>query len=110
VRSDRLFLAWDGTAISPDGIGRIVHRAQLKLGYPLHPHLFRHDFITRKALDGESPSLVRRWVGHRSFSMTDRYFSLAEDMLGAIKPKHSVLAGITVPGRTRGRPPKSAAK
>ena len=30
----------------------------------LHAHLFRHDYITRKALDGENPSVLKRWVGH----------------------------------------------
>jgi hypothetical protein len=29
-------------------------------------HLFRHDYITRKALDGENPSVLKRWVGHRT--------------------------------------------
>jgi integrase len=71
----------------------------------LHAHLFRHDYITRKALDGENPSIVKRWVGHRTFAMTDRYFSIAESKLAAVRPKHSVLEGIEVlPNRRRGRP------
>src|SRR5438067_499980 len=31
---------------------------------------------TEQALDGENPSLVRRWAGHRSYEMTDYYFGL----------------------------------
>jgi len=44
--------------------------------------------------------------------MTDYYFGVAEGMLGAIKPKRSVLSTITVPGGIRrkgGRPAKIAA-
>ncbi|MFN8531952.1 MAG: tyrosine-type recombinase/integrase [Dehalococcoidia bacterium] len=107
IRSDRLFLSWDGETISPDGLGHILQRARQKLGFRIHAHLFRHDWITRKALDGESPSVVRRWAGHKSFLMTDYYFGLAEEMLGAIKPKRSTLASISVPGmKRRGRPAK----
>jgi integrase len=77
------------------------------VGYRVHPHLFRHDWITRGALDRESPSIVKRWAGHRSYAMTDYYFGLAEDRLGAIKPKRSVLAALPLVGiRKRGRPPK----
>jgi hypothetical protein len=71
----------------------------------LHAHLFRHDYITRKALDGENPSILKRWVGHRTFAMTDRYFGIAESKLGAVRPKRSVLEGIVqLPQPRRGRP------
>ena len=30
--------------------------------------------MTEKALDGENPSIVRRWAGHKSYEMTDYYF------------------------------------
>ena len=49
---------------------------------------------TVKALDGENPSMVRRWAGHRKYEMTDYYFGLAEAKLAAIKPKQSTLAGL----------------
>ncbi|MBI4493983.1 MAG: site-specific integrase [Chloroflexi bacterium] len=111
VRSDGLFLTPDGRSLSPHGVGLILERASKKVGYRIHAHLFRHDWITRKALDGESPSVVKRWAGHKSYAMTDYYFGLAEEMLGAIKPKKSVLASLALPGiRRRGRPPKAAAK
>jgi site-specific recombinase XerD len=110
IGSDHLFLAWDGRALTPHGFGEILTRASRKLGVRFHAHLFRHDWITRKAMDGESPSVVKRWAGHRSYLMTDYYFSLAEDMLGAIKPKRSVLASLPLPGAQRkGRLPKAAA-
>src|SRR5690606_10277385 len=94
LQSDHLFLAWDGKALTPHAFGQILTRASRKLGVRIHAHLFRHDWITRKAMDGESPSVVKRWAGHKSYLMTDYYFSLAEGMLGAIKPKRSVLASL----------------
>lgn len=57
----------------------------------LRAHLFRHDYITRKALDGENPSILKRWLGHRTSAMTDRYFGIAESKLATVRPKHSVL-------------------
>ena len=89
VRSDRLFLACDGRALTPDGLGRVLTRASKKLGVRIHAHLFRHDWITRKAPDGENPSVVKRWAGHKSFAMTDYYFAVAEQMLGATAPPSS---------------------
>lgn len=109
VQSDRLFLSCDGQALTPDGLGQVLTRVSKKLGLRIHAHLFRHDWITRKALDGENPSVVRRWAGHKSFVMTDYYFDLAEELLGAIKPKRSVLSSVPLPGsRRRGRPPAAA--
>ncbi len=108
VQSSNLFLTWDGRGLPPQGLAEILTRARRKLGYRIHAHLFRHDWITRKALDGESPSVVKRWAGHKSYFMTDYYFGLAEDMLGAIQPKSSVLSAVPLPGMvpTRGRPRK----
>ena len=111
VQSDKLFVSWEGAALAPEAVGQILYRASKKLGVRLHPHLFRHQFITRKALDGENPSIVKRWAGHSSYESTDFYFSLAEELLGAIKPKRSVLASVSLPGiRRRGRPPKAAVR
>jgi site-specific recombinase XerD len=105
-QSDRLFLTCAGVTLSPHGLHQVLRRAGGKAGLRLHAHLFRHDWITRKALDGESPSVVKRWAGHRSYAMTDYYFGLAEELLGAIQPKRSVLAAVALPGvRRRGRPP-----
>ena len=60
ITCQQLFVAWNGTALKPQSLMQILERASKKLGYRIHAHLFRHDWITRKALDGESPSVVRR--------------------------------------------------
>lgn len=101
IHSDRLFLTWQGKALRPPMLGLILRRAGQKLGFRVHAHHFRHDWITRKALDGESPSVVKRWAGHKSYVMTDYYFGLAEELLGAIQPKQSVLASLALPGIRR---------
>jgi len=109
AQEDYLFLGWNGKAMKPQALGLILWRASKKIGTRIHAHLFRHDQISRKCLDGENPAIVQRWAGHKTFEMTAFYVNLAEDMLGAIKPKSSVLAGITLPGvKRRGRRPTSA--
>jgi len=86
-----------------DRLGARLRRQGLDEAH-LHAHLFRHDYITRKALDGENPSVLKRWVGHRTFAMTDRYFGIAESKLAAVRPKRSVLEGIVpLPQKRRGR-------
>lgn len=70
--------------------------AETGVNVRIHSHLFRHNFLTEKALDGENPSMVRRWAGHKSYEMTDYYFGLAEAKLAAIKPKQSTLAGLQI--------------
>lgn len=57
----------------------------------------RHNFLTEKALDGENPSIVRRWAGHKTYAMTDYYFGIAEDKLAATQPRQSTLSGIHLP-------------
>ena len=109
VQAETLFLTYHGRALPPASLGLIFVRARRKLGYRFHPHLFRHVFATQKAIDGESPSVLKRWMGHRSYAMTDYYFGVAEEVLGAIKPKASMLAGVKMlpnKGLRRGRPRK----
>jgi integrase len=94
-------------------VGLIVRRLRARLArsgvvIPIHPHLFRHNFLTEKALDGENPSMVRRWAGHKSYEMTDYYFGLAEAKLAAIKAKQSTLAGVAILPKKVGRPRRSA--
>jgi len=105
--SDTFFCTWLGGRLSVNSVGWMVRRLSAKLveagvSGRIHPHLFRHNFLTEKALDGENPSMVRRWAGHRKYEMTDYYFGLAEAKLAAIKPKQSTLAGLQIlPKRRR---------
>jgi integrase/recombinase XerD len=111
LATDCLFMNQSGGPLQGESVASILYRlcARLRLhGFAevkLHAHLFRHDYITRKALDGENPSVLKRWVGHRTFAMTDRYFGIAASKLAAVRPRRSVLEGIvSVPRDSRGRP------
>ena len=109
--TDCFLLSQAGEQLHGDSVASVLDRLCGRLrqqGFEeahLHAHLFRHDYITRKALDGENPSVLKRWAGHRTFAMTDRYFGIAESKLAAVRPKHSVLEGIVpLPQNRRGRP------
>ena len=107
------FCSWRGTQLTENGVGQMIRRLRQRLGGDLkvhiHPHLFRHNFLTEKALDGENPSIVRRWAGHKSYEMTDYYFGLAEQKMAAIRPKRSSLSGISPLRKKPGRKPKRRA-
>jgi integrase/recombinase XerD len=111
LQTDCFLISQAGGQLQGDSVASMLDRLRARLrrlGFEdvrLHAHLFRHDYITRKALDGENPSVLKRWVGHRTFAMTDRYFGVAATKLAAVRPKRSVLEGIVpLPQRRRGRP------
>jgi site-specific recombinase XerD len=115
LETDCFLISQSGGQLEGESVASVLDRLSVRLqeqGFAeahLHAHLFRHDYITRKALDGENPSVLKRCVGHRTFSMTDRYFGIAESKLAAVRPKRSVLEGIVaLPQKTRGRPPDKA--
>ena len=113
LTADTFFCTWKGGALSENAVGSMVRRFRARLAQqgvviPLHPHLFRHNFLTEKALDGENPSMVRRWAGHKSYEMTDYYFGLAEAKLAAIKPKQATLAGLAILPKKAGRARKTS--
>jgi integrase/recombinase XerC len=113
LTTDNFFCTWKGEPLVENGVGLIIRRLRARLArssvtIPIHLHLFRHNFLTEKALDGENPSMVRRWAGHKSYEMTDYYFGLAEAKLAAIKPKQSTLAGVSLLRKKAGRPRRAA--
>ncbi|MGH2364968.1 MAG: tyrosine-type recombinase/integrase [Chloroflexota bacterium] len=110
LQTDTFFCSWRGEQLTENGVGQMVRRLRARLGkggmdVHIHPHLFRHNFLTEKALDGENPSIVRRWAGHKSYEMTDYYFGLADQKMAAIRPKRSSLAGISPLRKKPGRKP-----
>jgi len=103
LATDTFFCSWQGDRLTENAVRLMIQRlrADLKragLDVHIHAHLFRHNFLTEKALDGENPSIVRRWAGHKTYEMTDYYFGIADDKLAAIQPRQSTLAGIQLPG------------
>ncbi len=99
--SPTLFVNVAGAPLTENGITLIVSRLRKRLheqgvDVHIHPHLFRHNFLTEKALDGENPAIVQRWAGHKSHEMTAYYFGLADQKMAAIRPKRSTLAGLSI--------------
>jgi integrase/recombinase XerC len=114
LTAETFFCSCKGEPLTEKAVGLMVRRPRGRLAragvvISIHPHLFRHNFLTEKALDGENPSMVRRWAGHRSYEMTDYYFGLAGAKLAAIKPKHSTLAGLAILPKKVGHPRRGAA-
>src|SRR5581483_1503155 len=62
IEAETLFLTYDGRALTPPSLAEILIRARREIGFRVHPHLFRHMFATKKAIDGESPSVLKRWM------------------------------------------------
>jgi integrase/recombinase XerC len=44
------------------------------LGRPVHPHLFRHTYISKLVMKGVDSTVVRRYVGHSSTLLIDRVY------------------------------------
>jgi integrase/recombinase XerC len=80
--SDRLFLGnrrqWrtgDYEPLTETGTQQMIRRLGLEvLGRRVHPHLFRHSFVTEQLRRGMTPTLVARIVGHSSLAMVDQVY------------------------------------
>jgi integrase/recombinase XerD len=83
AQSDRVFLGLrrrPGGEIEPlteSGVQQIVRELAEKavIGRRVHPHLFRHSFITLHLNRGVSPLHLKKIVGHKSLAMIDRVYS-----------------------------------
>ena len=58
LSTDTFFCSWKGAALTESGVGQMVRHASQQLrvqgvSIRIHPHLFRHNFLTEKALAGE---------------------------------------------------------
>ena len=76
LNTDTFFCAWNGAPLTENGVGHMVRRLRSKLAETgqvirLHPHLFRHNFLTEKALDGEK-SVDRAPLGWPQDLLDDR--------------------------------------
>jgi len=79
-----------GTAISPNGWGKIIARAGLEagLGFPVHPHMLRHACGYYLANEGHDTRAIQAWLGHRNIQHTVRYTDLAPDRFRRFFAEH----------------------
>jgi integrase len=83
AQSDRVFLGLrrrPGGEIEPlteSGVQQIVRELGItaEIGRRVHPHLFRHSFITDRLNRHMSPLHLKEMVGHKSMTMIDRVYS-----------------------------------
>jgi integrase/recombinase XerD len=86
VASDRVFLGQrrrPGGEVEPlteSGVQQIVRELAEKaeIGRRVHPHLFRHSFITWQLRRGTTPMHLKVMVGHKSLAMIDKVYSHLE--------------------------------
>ena len=80
--SERLFVGnrrnWRSGEFEPlteSGVQQMLRNlGQDVLGRRVHPHLFRHSFVTEQLRRGMTPSLVAQIVGHSSLAMVDQVY------------------------------------
>ncbi len=75
LRRDRRSRAYE--PLSPNGVAQVVRDLGRRVGLRqiVHPHLFRHSFITFALRRGINPIQVAEIVGHTSLSMIQRVYS-----------------------------------
>jgi hypothetical protein len=67
----------------PHGHGRLPAQAdQLRVGFKVHAHKFRHTFATEYLRNGGDIERLRRILGHSSYVMVMRYLHLDKGDLG----------------------------
>jgi len=57
-----------------DAVRDWLERISVKLGFKVHPHLFRHTFCTRLLQKGVDLTTVSKLAGHSSVNMTAKYY------------------------------------
>lgn len=83
AESNRVFLALrrrPGGGVEPlteSGVQQIVRELAetAEIGRRVHPHLFRHSFVTDRLNRRMSPVHLKEMVGHKSMAMIDRVYS-----------------------------------
>lgn len=88
ARPDDLLLPFNNDWLRPRWAKGLV-AAGLAKTRDMVPHGARHAFITRALEAGHDAALVRRWVGHSSQTITDRYSHLGTQALQQLLPPPS---------------------
>lgn len=83
VATDRMFLTRrrrPGSDLAPlteSGVQQIIRELgeAAEVGRRVHPHLFRHSFITWQLRRGTTPMILKGMVGHKTITMIDKVYS-----------------------------------
>jgi integrase len=82
LHSDAVWLSMRGLPMTDNAIYiRIVARTREGLGQPINPHLFRDCAATTVAIDDPvHVDIARCLLGHRTGSVTERYYNQARSL------------------------------
>ena len=80
--SDRLFISERRSPktgfhepLTPSGVQQMVRwLGRNAIGRPVHPHLFRHTYISKLVRKGIDSTVIRRYVGHSSSLLIDQVY------------------------------------
>ncbi|CAN0457800.1 unnamed protein product [Phaeothamnion confervicola] len=78
-RSSYVFVTERGGPMTTSAVRKLVTRASAlaDLGFPVHPHMFRHACGYKLANEGHDTRSIQQYIGHRNIQHTTRYTDLA---------------------------------
>lgn len=84
--SDSLLVSQRGPGMHRDAINTLLERMGRKLGFPLHPHQFRHTFCSMLVKKGVPLTTVAKLAGHAAVQTTAQYYinTSREDKAAAV--------------------------
>lgn len=59
----------------PTHLGRVLSKVGKRIGIKVHPHMFRHTFVTLALENKKNPVSIAQWVGHAKIDMTLNTYS-----------------------------------
>lgn len=76
-----LFVSERGGPMTASNVRKLVTKAGAAagLGFPVHPHMFRHACGYKLANDGHDTRALQHYLGHKNISHTVRYTEMAPD-------------------------------
>jgi integrase len=76
-----VFIGEKGAPIGAAGFRKMIERLSddVKLGFPIHPHMLRHGCGFKLANDGRDTRSLQQYLGHKNIQHTVRYTRLNGD-------------------------------
>lgn len=80
-RSPYVFVSERGGPMTTSAVRKLVTRAGVLagLGFPVHPHMFRHACGYKLANEGHDTRSIQQYIGHANIQHTCRYTELASE-------------------------------
>jgi integrase len=79
VEASELLVSARGTPYDKSGVDTMLDRLQLRAGFRIHAHAFRHTFATVACQMGWNFERLRAAMGHADYNMLQKYVRLATE-------------------------------